>query len=354
MFKSVKIKNFRGIKDLTVDGLKRINIFVGDNATGKTAILDAVYILINPGNPELPLKTNDWRNLAPFTPSYWKSLFFNFDFKNEIELTADNGKRRVVKIKPKIATTTIVSPSPAPDNQGNGELTAGSEIGKVLSGIDISFQIGKEKYESSIEQKNLEVAKVNPNIVYKETLQGHYFNNKTYAGETDLAGKFDTVNQELGKEQIIKFLKKFKTEIEDIELDRFNKLLLKDTSFGNKRVHLNTYGDGIIRGLHMSLDILSKQDGITLIDEIENGLHWSKQELVWEFIHAIVKERNQQLFITTHSREMINHLYNVAKRKKFTNLIKVYRLQDVKNEIKIVPYGGKQLEFAITHNEEFR
>lgn len=353
MFKSVRIKNFRGIKDLTIDDLKRINIFVGDNATGKTAVLDAVYILINPGNPELPLKTNDWRNLAPFTPSFWKSLFFNFDYKNEIELSADDGKKRVVKIKPKISTTTIVSPSPAPDSQGNGELKAGSEIEKALNGLDISFQVGTEKYESSIEQATPDAAKLSPNTVYKETLQGHYFNNKTYAGETDLAGKFDTVNQELGKEQIIEFLKKFKPEIKDIELDRFRKLLINDSSFG-KRVHLNTYGDGIIRGLHMLLDILSKQNGITLIDEVENGLHWSKQEIVWEFIHAIVKDRGQQLFITTHSKEMINHLYNIARKGKFTNLIKVYRLQNVKNEIKIVPYGEKQLEFAIAHGEEFR
>lgn len=354
MFKSVRIKNFRGIKDLTIDSLKQINIFVGDNATGKTAVLDAVYILINPGNPDLPLKTNDWRNLAPFTPSFWKSLFFNFDYKNEIELSADNGKKRVINIKPRISTTTIVSPSPAPDSQGNGELKAGSEIEKALSGINISFKVGKEGFESSIEQISPVEAKLNPNTVYKEILQGHYFNNKTYAGEIDLAGKFDTVNQELGKEQIIEFLKKFKPEIEDIELDRFKKLLVKDTSFGNKRVHLNTYGDGIIRGLHMLLDILSKQNGITLIDEVENGLHWSKQELVWEFIHAIVKERGQQLFITTHSKEMVNHLYNTAKRGKFTNLIKVYRLQNVKNEIKVVQYDEKQLEFAIAHGEEFR
>lgn len=354
MFKSVRIKNFRGIRDLTINDLKRINILVGDNATGKTAILDAIYILINPANPDLPLKTNDWRNLAPFTPSFWRSLFFNFDYKNEIELSANNGKKRIVNIKPKVSTTMIVSPSPSPDGRGNGELKASSEIEKALSGISISFQIGKTKYESSIEQTTLDVAKLNPNTVYKETLQGHYFNNKTYVGEIDLTSNFDIVNQEVGKEQIIEFLKKFKPEIKDIELDRFKKLLVKDTLFGNKRVHLNTYGDGIIRGLHMLLSILAKHNGITLIDEVENGLHWSKQELVWEFIHAIVKERGQQLFITTHSREMVHHLYNTAKRGKFKDLIKVYRLQNVKNEIKIVPYDEKQLEFAIVHSEEFR
>src|SRR5437868_4165109 len=114
MFNSVYIKNFRGLKDLKIENLSQINLFVGDNATGKTAILDAAYILINPGNPELPLKTNDWRNLGPFTPSFWRSLFYNFDYKNEIQLFAEGNKeKRDVKIKSKIATATVI----ASDNQ---------------------------------------------------------------------------------------------------------------------------------------------------------------------------------------------------------------------------------------------
>lgn len=354
MFKSIKIKNFRGIKELSLDKLKQINIFVGDNATGKTAILDAIYILINPGNPELPIKTNHWRNLSPFTPSFWRSLFFNFDYKNEIELIAGNEKERIVNIKPKISNSTIVDTSHYADDNGNIEYKAGSEIERELKGIDISFKIGSDKHKSSIIQKSLNSVKFNPDLGYKEILQGHYFNNKTYAGEIGLAGKFDAVNQEFGKEEIIEFLKKFNNTIEDIELDRFKKLLVKDSLFGNKRIHINTYGDGMIRGLHILLNILSKQRGITLIDEIENGLYWSKQEIVWGFIHELVKEKNQQLFINTHSREMLEHLYGTAKRKEFLDLIKIYRLQKVKGALKLVSYENKQIEFAITHNEEFR
>ena len=351
MFNTISVKNFRGIEDLKIDNLSKINLIVGDNATGKTAILDVIYILINPGNPQLPLKTNEWRNLGYFTPSYWRSFFYNFDYKNEISLTADVHKvKRSVQIKPRISTTRMI----ASDSQSNVELKAGSEIEMVINGLELSFQVGKQKHQSSIEQNTLNQAKLNPSTDYKEDLQGHYFNNITYSREVDLAGKFDQVNQEIGKEQIINFMKKFKTNIEDIELDQFKKLLVKDVSFGTRRVHLNTYGDGIVRGLHILLDVLSKKDGITLIDEIENGLHWSKQEVIWEVIYQIVKERNQQLFISTHSREMIDHLYSVAKKENFTDLIRVYRLQNVDNKIKVVSYEPKQLEFALTHGEEFR
>jgi len=351
MFKTIRIKHFRGIKDLKIDNLKKINIFVGDNATGKTAVLDAVYIAINPGNPDLPRKTNIWRNLGPITSSFWKSLFYNFYHKNEIEIEAIKNSNDKIKIniKPLISTTMVVSK----ENRYNKELEAGSNINKSLNGLELSFQIGASKYKSSIEQVQ-DRLNLNPSKNYQETLQGHYFNNITYSSEINLAEKFDTVNQEIGKEPIIEFLQNFKTGIKDIELDRFHKLLVKDTSFGNKRIHLNTYGDGMVRGLHILLDILIKKDGVTLIDEIENGLHWSKQEIIWKFIHKIVEERNQQLFITTHSIEMLSHLYKLAKKKNFIDMIKLYRLQSVKGDIKIVPYNAKQIEFAITHEEEIR
>jgi AAA15 family ATPase/GTPase len=354
MLKSIKIKNFRGIKQLSFSQLQQINLFVGDNATGKTAVLDAIYILINPGNPQLPLKINDWRNLNLLTPAYWRSLFFDFNPDNEIKLEAYNGEKRVVKIKPKIAQNTSVSTSPALQDVANGQFKASSEIEQELNGLEIDFKINKQNYHASIESKSLQSAKFNGSSDYQPTLQGHYFNNHTYAQESNLAAKFDIVNQEIGKEKIINFLTKFKNGIEDIELDRFNKLLVKDASFGDKRVHLNTYGDGMIRGLHMILNILAKKAGVTLIDEVENGLHWSKQEILWKFIHALVTENNQQLFITTHSKEMVKHLYDVAVRENFTELIKVYRLQAVDNALKSVAYNQEQLKFAITQGEEFR
>ena len=47
MFNKIKIENFRGIKDLIIEPLNKINIFVGDNMVGKTAILDSLFIAIN-------------------------------------------------------------------------------------------------------------------------------------------------------------------------------------------------------------------------------------------------------------------------------------------------------------------
>lgn len=351
MFKSISIQNFRGIKKLEINDLGKINVFVGDNATGKTAVLDAVYILINPNNPLLPLRTNEWRNIYPYTTPFWRSFFYNFELETPIELSARVNKEKIkLSIRPKIGLGQIV---PA-DKQLNGEVEPGSSSTKSVIGLTFDFEVGTAKYKSEIAFGSGTIPATKIDQKFQEQLQGNYFNNKVFSDELDVATQFDTVNQEVGKELIIEFLKQFKSEIVDMELDRFRKLLVKDSSFGNKRIHLNTYGDGIVRGLHILLNIIAKKSGITLIDEIENGLHYSKQEVVWQFIHKLVEERSQQLFVATHSNEMLLHLYEVAKKQKFLSSVRLYRLQRIDNDLQVVIYQGDKLEYAMTHDLEVR
>ena len=42
MFQKIHIKAYRGLKDIALDELGRVNIIVGENNTGKTSILEAI------------------------------------------------------------------------------------------------------------------------------------------------------------------------------------------------------------------------------------------------------------------------------------------------------------------------
>ncbi len=44
IIKSMSLKNYRNYQTLTLDFDKKTNIFYGDNAQGKTNILEAVYV----------------------------------------------------------------------------------------------------------------------------------------------------------------------------------------------------------------------------------------------------------------------------------------------------------------------
>ena len=51
MLTQLKIRNFRGFQDLTMDSLKSINLIAGKNNTGKTNFLEAVFLLSGGGDP---------------------------------------------------------------------------------------------------------------------------------------------------------------------------------------------------------------------------------------------------------------------------------------------------------------
>ncbi|EPX1394551.1 AAA family ATPase, partial [Cronobacter sakazakii] len=44
MIKFLHIKNFKGLDDIELHNLKKVNIIAGKNGRGKTSILDAIFI----------------------------------------------------------------------------------------------------------------------------------------------------------------------------------------------------------------------------------------------------------------------------------------------------------------------
>ena len=52
MYKSFRVKNFRCFKDLQINDLGRVNLIAGKNNTGKTALMEAMYLHTRPLSPK--------------------------------------------------------------------------------------------------------------------------------------------------------------------------------------------------------------------------------------------------------------------------------------------------------------
>jgi AAA15 family ATPase/GTPase len=63
ILQDVTITNFRGFDSLEINGLSKLNLFVGKNNSGKTSILEALFLLIGMSNPALPNRINQIRGL---------------------------------------------------------------------------------------------------------------------------------------------------------------------------------------------------------------------------------------------------------------------------------------------------
>lgn len=62
MLKSFQIKGVRELENVRADGLGAVNLFTGDNDSGKTSVLEALFLLLGRGNPELTVRLNGLRH----------------------------------------------------------------------------------------------------------------------------------------------------------------------------------------------------------------------------------------------------------------------------------------------------
>ena len=65
MLKRLQIRNFRGFNALEIDQLSGINLIAGKNNSGKTSLLEALFLLSSAGNAQIAVNTNVIRGIEP-------------------------------------------------------------------------------------------------------------------------------------------------------------------------------------------------------------------------------------------------------------------------------------------------
>lgn len=79
-------------------------------------------------------------------------------------------------------------------------------------------------------------------------------------------------------------------------------------------VPLQSMGDGMSRLLQLVLSALRAGDGFLLVDEIENGLHFSVQKRVWDVLFTLSQRYGLQVFATTHSSDCVRAFSETSTR----------------------------------------
>ena len=105
--------------------------------------------------------------------------------------------------------------------------------------------------------------------------------------------------------------------VKNSEADRFSRtrdtrVAIVKLKLQEMPVPLNSMGDGMLRILQLILAVFPARGGVLLIDELENGLHYSVQEEVWKMIFMLAEKLDIQVFATTHSWDCIESFTKVA------------------------------------------
>jgi len=273
--KNIEIKDFKCFKDFKAEGFGRVNLIGGKNNVGKTAFMESLFIASEDNSKSL--------------------LFLNsFIFLEELRGILDSNKTHTIE----------------------DAITIFQKFNNLKIATD-RFFIKLELIDNMLEPKYF----VNGRDTYisldkaKMTLSKVTFNNfipSYMIGDDLIINIFDKIKSERKREELNQILNQFDKNI--LEFDIINN---KPQVFLNSRQKFQDVaelGHGLKRYIAIISSILINKNGFLFLDEIENGIHYTNFDKLWELILTISKEQNVQVFATTHSKECIESFRRVANK----------------------------------------
>ena len=116
MIDSIILHNFRCFKDTRIDNCRRLNVIVGDNGSGKTALLEALFLTLS-GSIEVSVRFRQQRGLdgslagtaRNIEQALWRDYFYALDWNNSIsvKLTGSGDEVRSLDITRAFSQLTI-------------------------------------------------------------------------------------------------------------------------------------------------------------------------------------------------------------------------------------------------------
>ena len=115
---------------------------------------------------------------------------------------------------------------------------------------------------------------------------------------------------------------------------------------------LRALGEGIHHILEIGLGLVTARNGILLLDEIENGIHYTVQPELWSFIFRVAAALNVQVFATTHSYDCILAFQEAAGQTPEEGV--VVRLERKSHQVRVTSYDEDRLQVVAREEIEVR
>lgn len=120
------------------------------------------------------------------------------------------------------------------------------------------------------------------------------------------------------------------------------------------RLPLRGMGDGINRILTIILALANCEGGVLMVDEIDNGLHYTVQKKLWDIIFTVSKRLNVQVFATTHSSDCISSFGKALAESDNAAMGRYIRLEKRNGSIRPTEYNDRELSIVAAKNLEVR
>ncbi|HJT78390.1 MAG TPA: AAA family ATPase [Gemmataceae bacterium] len=360
MFRSFTVKNFRCFRDLTIGNLQRVNLIAGRNNTGKTALLEALQIHSSPQDCELPFLVNQLRSpeaLRKYSQEVAGWLFHDKQGDNGLELLSEDEEGHMRSLR-----CWLMDAASATARFPELQRWLESPFARLLWNSGRPWLILRGESDG---QATMAVA------VPQETETGNglgslgnspvtwygpsrFLGSGPSSSEADAAAfsELEATNRQGEVVANLTFL--------EPRLKRLSLLLVggKPVIHGelcgvSRLVPVPFMGEGLRRLLSLLLAIAGASGGRVLVDEIENGLHYSVLKDVWKAVAQAARQAEVQVFATTHSWECVRWAHEAFAEGPAYDL-RLYRLDRTPEGVAAVTYDQEQIESALFNAVEMR
>lgn len=347
MINTLSIKNFRGIHKTEIQNLSQINLFFGKNNCGKSSLLEALFVLSNRLNPTLALKINELRHYYDNTLEGLSSSFFNRDTDTPIHISSEgmeDGKYDMTITTERILSKEIANDSPISyDGKEYRLKVATSSNGKANP--TTGFEVIRKEGKLVLTLQNTPTERQKDTCIYMTPTYPFF----------EAIDVLKDMLQNKQKEGLIMSLQVLEPSISDIVV--IGNSIMVDVGI-NKLLPINILGDGIRKILSIILNINACKDGLLLIDEVDNGFHFTSLTSLWQAILFTASECNTQIFVTTHNIDSLKSLNTVLNKQTNSQMrqeISAYKLIKKDNaELVALRYGFEEFSHMMSNDIEIR
>ena len=382
MLESFQIHNFRLFQHLEVRKLNRVNLIVGKNNAGKSTFLEAVELYASNASPTVLLdlvesRQETWFSEAqPHSQNFISNSVRHLFCGHKLPIIGEKG----ISLGEVASNTKLHISAAAYQNKNDDEGTLRKirisevQLDENLSNVEI-FLIAEEGertrrlFSLDLDNKDLrEIRRRNRMISGSERKESELkytwqivstenMPNRKLAALWDLTSLTDLESEVISALGLINdrvtgvaFVENNASDFRTRENDQ--RIALVKIKGIDEPLPLKSMGDGMTRLFHIIVALVNARNGLLLIDEFENGLHWSVQPKVWDIVFQLSDRLNVQVFATTHSRDCIKGFDQAWTN--YPTLGAFFRLDEKNGLIKAREYTLETLNDSMDMDVEVR
>jgi len=362
MLHSIKLSNFKSYRNARLE-LAPLTFLVGPNASGKSNALEAIRLLnwlargsrlddiersIQGGDTVVRGSARDLfrQRGKPFelgthianAPDGWTDFSILIGQVNEqLVITGEqvtSSDQRVplyqVDSEPKLHTDELSVAYNNFKQGGRKPHVPCSNRQAIFYQLETPgrFQKGYEKTQKVIPAVVKSLRETLRNIVFLDPRPAQ-MRDYQYAGDKELkedgsnlsAILYQLCRKESSRTAILDFIRSLPeqdiTDIQFIETERNDVMVRLEETFGRRRrlIDAPLLSDGTLRVLAVGAALLSAPEGaLIIIEEVDNGVHPSRADILIRQIEAVAKERRLRVLLTSHNPALLDALPDSALR----------------------------------------